>query len=120
MRNLPAQEEKAGARRRVRAGESGPESRRREEQRDEAGFEEHAVGLVAGEILRGADESERKQTKQTASIARGQMLRHTRIDAIRPIQVTSISARSLDAEPEEDWARTRIARRGRRAATACR
>ena len=47
---LPLQEEQAGARRRMVSSPAGPDAARREEECDEAGFEQHAVGLIAGEV----------------------------------------------------------------------
>ena len=55
---LPLQEEECGARRRGVDAPAGPESARREEEGEEAGFKEHAVGLVAGEVAGGRDEGQ--------------------------------------------------------------
>jgi len=43
----------------MRRAQAGPQSGRSEEQRDEAGFQQHAVRLVAGEILRRGDKGQK-------------------------------------------------------------
>src|SRR5580658_2793614 len=53
---LPAEKEQAEARWAVIGSQAGPKSRRREKQGDETGLEEHAVRLIASEILRRCDE----------------------------------------------------------------
>ncbi len=53
---LPLQQEQAGARRRTRPPQARPESSGSEEQRDESGLQQHAVRLIAGEILRRCHE----------------------------------------------------------------
>ena len=40
----------------MRSAQAGKKSRRREKQRDESRLQQHAVGLIAGKILRGAHE----------------------------------------------------------------
>src|SRR5581483_6726895 len=53
---FPQNEELAGARRGGGCTEAGPEAARREEERNEAGFEQHAIGLIVGEVLSCRDE----------------------------------------------------------------
>src|SRR5260370_6588456 len=60
---LPPQEPEAGPRRRMMGCKTRPESGRREEEREEAGFQQHAVRLIAGEVARGADK--RKKANET-------------------------------------------------------
>jgi len=50
------QEEDARARRRMRRAEAGTQTGRGEEEREEAGLEEHAVRLIRGEVLRRGHE----------------------------------------------------------------
>ena len=59
---FPAKQKQAEARRRMGRAKTGPQAGRRKEERDEAGFQQHAVRLKAGEILRGGNE--RKKTHQ--------------------------------------------------------
>src|SRR5580704_16900166 len=56
---FPAKQKQTGTRGWIGAAEAGPESRRREKQAKESGFEEHSVRLIAGEILRGADKGDK-------------------------------------------------------------
>ncbi len=51
---FPEQQKKAGARGRMPAAQARTESGRGEEKRDESCLEQHAVGLIAREILRRA------------------------------------------------------------------
>ena len=69
-KGFPAQQEEAGARGGVCAGESRAQNGRREKQRDEAGFEEHAVRLVAGEIARRGDEGKEAHERDEQRRAR--------------------------------------------------
>ena len=69
------------------ARQAGPQAGGREEQGDEAGFQQHAVRLVAGKILRRRDEGEK------ANQADGQR-------AARP-QIQDDSHGSEQAEPAE-------------------
>src|SRR5690349_10477117 len=48
---LPLQQEKGGARGRMAAAQAGPQAGRGEKQGEEAGLQQHAVGLIAGKIL---------------------------------------------------------------------
>ena len=64
---LPQQEEEGGARGWRVDAPAGPESARGEEEGEEAGFKEHAVGLVAGEVAGGGDEGqEADETEEEA------------------------------------------------------
>ena len=87
---FPAQQKQAGARRRMSRAQAGPESGRREKQRDEAGFEQHAVRLIAGKILRRADEGKKANEARPPAMTRGQMLKNSSSEAISPTQQTSI------------------------------
>src|ERR1700719_244418 len=55
---FPQKQKDAGAHGRALRSEARAKSWRREKEGDKAGFEEHAVGLVAGKIRGGADERE--------------------------------------------------------------
>src|ERR1700739_3111647 len=55
---FPEKQKDAGAHWRTLRRETGTKSGRSEEKRDKAGFEEHAVGLVAGKIGCGGDEGQ--------------------------------------------------------------
>src|SRR6266851_1912728 len=62
---LPKKKKNAGAHGRTICREAGTKPRRREKERDKAGFEEHAVGLVAGKIGCGTDEGDKaNETKE--------------------------------------------------------
>ena len=98
---FPLQQEKARARGGMRAAEARAESRRREKERDESGFEQHSVRLVAGKILRRADE--RKKADE-ADRERARAARHsntTSSDAIRPDPADQHERAIARAEPEE-------------------
>jgi len=64
-------------------------------QAQEAGFEKHAVGLVAGKKSCAALTKERNATRHTNVVARGQRFSVSSTDAAIPIQQTVSSARSL-------------------------
>ena len=81
---FPAEKEQAEARWTVFGSEARPKSGRREKQRDETGFEKHAVRLIARAKSCAAAMNERKQTKQTARVTRGQRFIAMRIEATRP------------------------------------
>src|ERR1700678_3877225 len=59
---FPTQKIKAGSRWRAYSAESGAQPRGCKEERDKSGFEKHAVGLEAGELL--SDRDERKKTDE--------------------------------------------------------
>src|SRR3954452_8178380 len=56
---LPLQHEDGPARRRLIETELRTDTARREEDRQQRGFEQHAVRLIAGEFLRRADEGKK-------------------------------------------------------------
>src|SRR6266849_7017070 len=56
---FPEKKKDTGAHGRAVCCESGTKSRRRKKEGDEAGFEEHAVGLIARKVGGGADEGEK-------------------------------------------------------------
>src|SRR6516164_9769498 len=56
---FPQQEKPAGARRRMESPQPRSQSWRSEEDREEAGFEQHSVGLVTGKVLGGAHEGKK-------------------------------------------------------------
>ena len=85
----------AGARRRMRAAKARAEAGRREKERDESGFEQHAVGLVAGEILRGADKGKEANEADGQSEARPD-IETMSTEAMRPSQQTNIKAWSVE------------------------
>ena len=67
---LPQEKEKGRARRRGLDSPAGPEPARGEKEGEEAGFEEHAVGLVAGEIAGGGDKGEEANEAEEETEAR--------------------------------------------------
>ena len=56
---FPEKKKDGGADGWIVGSEAGTKSGRGQEKRDEAGFEKHAVGLVAGELGRGGNEGEK-------------------------------------------------------------
>ncbi len=56
---FPEKKKDSGVNGRTVRSEAGTKSGRGQEKRDEAGFEKHTVGLVAGELGRGTDEGEK-------------------------------------------------------------
>src|SRR5438270_7503905 len=56
---FPPEKKQAETRRRLRSANARPQAGRREEERDETSFQQHAVRLEAGEILRGGNEREK-------------------------------------------------------------
>src|SRR6266481_818803 len=67
---FPEKKKNAGAHRRAAGREAGTKARRRQKERDEAGFEEHAVGLIAREIGGGGDEGEEAEEANQEHAAR--------------------------------------------------
>src|SRR5712671_7434207 len=57
---FPKEKKDGGADGRTVRSEAGTKSGRGQKKRDEAGFEKHAVGLVAGELGRGGNEGEER------------------------------------------------------------
>ena len=91
----PDQQKPAGARRRVGISPARAPSGGRKKQADEARFEQHAVGLVAGKILRGGDEGKKRNQADRPACPRGQMFSTSSTDAIIPTMQTASRARSL-------------------------
>src|SRR5437764_842771 len=68
----------------------GPNSGCDEEQGNKSGLEQHPVGLVVEKSC-AALTKERKQMKHRKSVRRGQTLKTTRSEQMRPAQQTTIS-----------------------------
>src|SRR5882762_6201217 len=67
---FPEKKKDGGADGWIVGSEAGTKSGRGEEKGDEAGFEKHAVGLVPGELGRGADEGEKAEKAEEKHPAR--------------------------------------------------
>src|SRR5436305_2357341 len=67
---FPLEEKQAETRRRMRRANARPQAGRREEERDETSFQQHAIRLEAGKILRGGNEREKTNQADRQCCAR--------------------------------------------------
>src|SRR6185437_5860338 len=58
---FPLKQKVAGARGRTVGSQPGPKTGGRQKEREESGFEQHSIGLIAGENLRGGDEGKKAE-----------------------------------------------------------